>query len=409
MRVYHLAKKVLSERKKQMKERNLKKVLLILSIISFCNFAHAQDNRCDIPDVGTLSPGEVKTKTSLLHIWQGAKGGLNTKNADRITGLYDFDLLYLLSAEEDKNNKGDYTLLNFSAQTGFGHGLSGNKVGSYFELNENAKGNLDPIIDKLYIEFTAFDRLLTFDVGKMDLMDFFDCSAVAGDEKEKFIAFPFYRNPTIPFPSKGLGVRVLYEPSDFWYAQAAIADAEADKRETGFSTTFGGEDYFTSLAEIGIRPNLFNMPGTYRFTVWYDDQKKSYIDGSNNSKSDDVGYSVSFDQQIAPKTTAFFRYGWADNNVNELENFVSVGGQIKGLLEGREEDTLAVGYARGGRSADGLSSEDARQIDLIETYYRIKVNDNLSVTPSVQFAMNPGGLKDESTATIFGVRCRYKF
>jgi carbohydrate-selective porin OprB len=143
--------------------------------------------------------------------------------------------------------------------------------------------------------------------------------------------------------------------------------------------------------------------------MWYDPQDKSYLDGSSRSKQDDLGFALSFDQKITRKTTAFFRYGWADDKVNEVEDFVSFGGQIEGLVEGRDEDVFAVGYVRGLRSPNGLSGEEERQIDLIETYYSVKINDNLIITPNIQLVMDPGGLKGESPATVFGLRFRVTF
>jgi porin len=205
-----------------------------------------------------------------------------------------------------------------------------------------------------------------------------------------------------------LGIRAIWEPSEFFYAQAAIADAQADKRETGFRTTFHDEDYLVSMAEIGIRPRLFDKDGTYRFILWYDPQDKTELDGSG-TKRDDLGFAVSFDQQLTKKVTGFFRYGWADDKVNSTEDFVSFGGQIEGPIEGRSEDVFAVGYARGVRSPDGLSSGDEREIDLIESYYRIEVNKHLQITPNIQFVMDPGGLTSESCAIVFGLRCRVKF
>ena len=397
-----------NSKSKKMKERKLKKALLALSVSLLCNLTQAQDNRCDVPDIGILQPHEFKTKTSFTNIWQGALGGINTKNSDRIIGLYDFDLYYLLSAESAKEVGCDYTLIVASLQSSFGHGLRDSKVGSFFEINDAAKGD-NVLIDKLYVEFTAFDRLLTLDIGKIEIKDLFDSSTVAHCEKSQFLAEPFVHNLAVPWPKHGLGARVLWEPSDYVYAQAAIGDAQADKREIGFRTAFHNEDAFFSIAEVGVRPNFLNLPGTYRFIMWYDPQAKSYLDDSSSIKRDDLGFAVSFDQKMNQKTTAFFRYGWADDKVNELENFISFGGQVEGLIEGRERDIFAMGYIRGNRSSDGLLSQDERQIDLIEAYYNIKVNDNLSIAPNVQFVMNPGGLKDESAATVFGVRCRYKF
>ncbi len=99
----------------------------------------------------------------------------------------------------------------------------------------------------------------------------------------------------------------------------------------------------------------------------------------------------------------------AQDHLCSIEDFVSFGGQIEGLVEGRDEDVFAVGYVRGLRSPNGLSGEEERQIDLIETYYSVKINDNLIITPNIQLVMEPGGLKGESPATVFGLRCRVKF
>jgi len=393
-----------------MKVCSLGKVLLVLLALATCNIVHAADITCDVPDEGVIKPNELKTHISLTNYWQGAWGGVNTKNADRISGLYDLDLCYLLSAEESNNNLGDYILIAVSLQSSFGNGIGDSKVGSFFNLNEGVKGDYSIISDKAFVEFTVLDRLFTINIGKIDLIDYFDHSAVANEYKTQFFAYPLVQTDNIPFPSKGLGVRVQYDPSDFWYAQVAIEDAQADKRETGFRTTFGDEDYFFSIAEVGIRPKFFDMPGTYRFMTWYDPQDKSYLDGSGRSRRDDLGFAVSFDQKITQRITGFFRYGWAaDDKVNEVEDFVSFGGQIEGLIDGRDEDVFAVGYAYGLRSPNGLSDVDERQIDLIETYYSIKITANLIITPNIQFVMNPGGFKNQSPATVFGLRTRIKF
>ena len=391
-----------------MKERQARMYLLVVAVLFISGFVYASDVTCEVPDNGCLTPNQFKTKLSLTHYWQGAVNGVNTKNSDRMAGLCDLDLCYLLAAEQMNNNMGDYAIIAVSSQTSFGNGVDG-KVGSFFDINDGAKGDNSLFIDKLFVEFTAMDRLFTFNVGKIDLIDYFDHSAVANEYKDQFFAYPLVQTANIPFPSKGLGVRIQWDPSEYWYVQAAVADAQAAKRETGFRTTYHNEDHFFSMGEIGVRPNFFDLSGTYRFMVWYDPQDKSYLDGSSRTKRDDLGFAVSFDQKLNDKFTAFFRYGWADDKVNQVEDFVSFGGQIEGLFEGRDEDVFAVGYARGLRSPNGLSADNEREIDLIETYYSYKVNDNMKISPNIQFVMDPGGKKKESPATVFGLRCRMKF
>jgi len=394
---------------KFMARKGISVFVTVLIIFFTNNFVHAEKNMCDVPDIGTISPGDYKTKFSMTNYWQGALKGINTNNSDRISGLYDFDICYLLGAKEHNEGLGDYALLEISTQSSFGHGVTDSKVGSFFNLNEGAKGDYGFIVDKLFVEFTSFNRLVTVNIGKIDSIDYFDHSAAANEYKDQFYAYPLVQTDNIPFPSKGLGIRAQYDPSPFWYAEAYIGDAKASSRETGFNTTFGDDPEYFSIGEIGIRPNFFDMSGTYRFMLWHESEDKSYLDGSGQTKNNNTGFAVSFDQQLSEKLTGFFRYGWANDKVTEEEDFFSFGGQIEGLFDGRKDDVFGIGYARGLRSCDGLASTSAREIDLIETYYKIKVNDNVEISPDIQVVTNPGGLKSESPATVFGIRGRIKF
>jgi porin len=300
-------------------------------------------------------------------------------------------------------------LLAVSAQSSFGNGITDSKVESFFNLNEGVKGDYSIIVDKLFVEFTGQDRLFTVDVGKIDLIDYFDHSAVANEYKDQFFAYPLTQTDNIPFPSKGLGIRAQYDPDPFWYVQGGVGDAKASSRETGVATAFGSDPEYFSIGEIGIRPNLFNKQGTYRFMIWHDTQAKSPLSKSGRKKYGDLGFAMSFDQKLTEKLTGFFRYGWADDKVNEEEDFISFGAQIESPLEGREKDVFAVGYALSIRSQDGLSAHDEREINLIETYYRIQVNDYLQISPDIQWITHPGGLESESPAVVFGLRVRAKF
>jgi carbohydrate-selective porin OprB len=377
-------------------------VLFAALICLFSASAYAQKNLCDLPDIGTMEPNQLKVEASILHVYQSAWGGENTHNANGINGMYDLDLYYLLFADETENHKGDYTLLYFSSQASFDESIS-ERIGSIFNLNESAKGNNTPFIDKLFVENTFWERALTVDIGKIDLVDFFDTSAAANCEKRQFLASPFVNNSAIPFPQKGLGTRVMFSPSDFWYAEAAIADAQANKRTAGFDTTFGSDSDLFTIGEIGIRPKFFNMPGTYRVMGWYDPKE-----GDETTSVDD-GVAISFDQKLTDKFTGFVRYGWTANSVNEFDDFVSFGGSFERLFEGRDNDVLGIAYCMGVRNPNDLTNEDVRQINLAEAYYNIQISKNVHITPDIQLVMNPGGLENESPAVVFGLRGRITF
>jgi carbohydrate-selective porin OprB len=392
-----------------MRKSGVSNQFVFLFFLLFCNNILRAEIICEVPDVGTLKPNEYDFHLGLTNYWQGAWGGVNTKDADRISGLYDYDLCYLLSAREHEKGLGDYILLVGSGQSSFGHGISESKVGSFFNLNEGVKGDYPFIVDKMFVEFTGWDRLMTFDAGKIDLIDYFDHSAAANEFKDQFFAYPLVQTDNIPFPSKGLGLRARYDPVGLLYVQAGVGDARASSHETGFNTAFDDAPEYFGIGEIGIRPDLLDMEGTYRFMVWFDTQDKSYLDDQERMKQNDTGFALSFDQKFTEKLTCFFRYGWADDKVDEEEDFFSFGGQINEPIEGRTDDVFAVGYARALRSPYNLAYDDERQIDLLETYYKIKINTNVEISPDIQLVTHPGGLKDESPAVVFGVRGRIKF
>ena len=334
-----------------------------------------------------LADKGIELELGLTQIYQqNVRGGISThRRAGRFSGSYDLEL----SADLRKLLGIEGASLYMKTEGSYSNGINASSVGSFFGVNDDAAGNRSMDVTELWYEQAMFDDTFRVRVGKMDLTGgfqhrgcpvAFDCSAYANDETTQFLNSALVNNPTIPFPEYGLGVAVHYSPAESWYVSAAVADDQADVRETGFRTTFHDEDYFFGIAEVGFRPNLFNKDGTYRFMLWYDPQDKAFLDGSSRTERDDIGFAMSFDQQLTDKITGFFRYGWADDKVNEEEDFISFGAQIKGPSEARPDDIFAVGYAHGVRSTDGLSTGDAREIDLIEAYYRVIVNDNFEIT-----------------------------
>jgi len=103
----------------------------------------------------------------------------------------------------------------------------------------------------------------------------------------------------------------------------------------------------------------------------------------------------------------FFRYGFAHQEVNEIEHFWSIGGQYTGLVPGRDEDVLGFGVAQ------GLLTDDLRYVDekpgretVLELYYNILVAPGLTLSPDVQVILDPGGRYDGADSVVLGLRAQ---
>jgi porin len=369
-----------------------------------------------------LTAEDIEFAVSAAGIYQrNVKGGISTNDRKgEFSGSYDVELL--LNLERLTGFDGTIFVHGEGGWTD-AEGIDGRTVGSVFGINTDAIGNRSLDIVELFYE-VPLNEVLTLTVGKIDFTGFFDAGAYANDEASQFLNGALVNNPGIPFPDYSLGVILSWAITDNWYLMGGIADAQADGRETGFRTAFGGEDYFFSILETGLTASLpsnnGDLIGTYRAGVWYDPQPKANADRLQEGKSyrDDTGWYLSFDQMLAKENAdpadtqglgGFFRYGYAPSRSNDITQFYSFGVQYQGLFDGRDDDVLGIGYAHGvfSDTADTTYTSDYESV--LEVYYSAQVADWLNLSPSMQYVANPGGDRTVGDAVVLGVRALVTF
>ena len=198
-------------------------------------------------------------------------------------------------------------------------------------------------------------------------------------------------------------------------------DAQADTYRSGLGTAFNGDDYYFYVAETGVTPRLGSrtgpLQGAYRFGAWYDALPKAHAD-SEQVYAGDTGFYFSGDQVVAKERNdpndsqglgVFLRYGWASQERNDLTVFWSAGVQYQGLIDGRDDDVAAVGFAYGTFSDLASTTFTADHETAIEAYYNARVAGWLYLSPSVQIVVHPGGDRDVEDAVVAGVRAQVVF
>jgi porin len=373
--------------------------------------------RCTSPTNGfwglneKLEPTGLKFGLDLTTVYQvNTHGGISTnKHRGRWTSRYDLEM----SADLKK-------LLGFQDGMIFVHawggwpdeeGIDALSIGSAFGVNAHAIGNRSLDVVELFYEGRFFRDDLTLAIGKMDFTGIFDTSAYANDECFQFLNSSLVGNPTIPVPQQGLGFVLNWAMTDWWYLKGGITDAQADSRETGFKTTFGGEDYFFYILETGIT----HEDGTYRFGMWVDGQDKARLNSDVQTTHGDTGFYMSLDKMLCKENSdandtqglgGFFRYGWANSKFNSITNFFSLGIQYQGLFEGRDEDIFGLGYSRGTFSNYDAANYPEDYESVVEVYYNAQITPWFHLSPSIQYITNPGTAPD---ATVFGLRAQVTF
>ena len=349
-----------------------------------------------------------------------AKGGLGThQQSGRFTGSYDVEITTDL--EKLLGMRGLGLLVHGWGGYPSTPGINDTMVGSAFNVNWDAIGNPPLDVVEVILEWKPFEDRLTVEVGKINFARVFDTSEYANDETSQFLNGAFVNNPTVPMPNFCLGAIVSAHLTDSWSIAAAVGDAEADNGTTGFATTFDGDDYFFYALETGIRAELSSprgpLAGNYHLGLWYDPQPRAHSD-SNEAYRNDVGVYWSVDQMLFKENNGredsqglgvFARYGYADEKRNDISSFWSAGVQYQGLPAGRDDDVLAVGFARGFFSNEASITFPEGHESVVEAYYNAQLAPWAHVSPSVQYVAHPGGDSTVADAIVVGVRAQIAF
>jgi porin len=376
-----------------------------------------------------LADSGIGVGVAITNIYQqNVRGGISKhRRAGRFSGGYDIELL--ADARKLFGIEGGSLYMLTEGVWSKSAGVDGSSAGSFFGVNGDARDRRSTDITELWYEHRFLDESLHLRLGKMDLTAGFehricpagfDFSAYANDEHTQFLNNALIHNPTIPFPDYGLGLAVHYVPASICYLSAAVADARADLRETGFDTTFHKQDHFFYIVETGFTPRLESangpLQGAYRAGLWYDPQDKERFSNGQTSQ-DDAGFYVTVDQMLhrensEPEDTqglgVFSRYGWADSKVNEIADSWSIGLQYQGPVPGRDEDVLGLGFAQGFFS-DQASGFTEDYESMWELYYSAQLTDWMALSPGIQYVTNPGGDESVADAVVFGVRMQVSF
>jgi len=261
------------------------------------------------------------------------------------------------------------------------------------------------------MEQRFFDDKLFFAAGKLDLSYWFDWNEAASSADTQFLSSALVNNLTIPFPAKGLGAMASIKPLDWLYFQSGAATARASSTKVGLSDGFNSTLF---INELGLTPKFGSLQGNYRF-IFYLDREKLDCLNSDETKKSNIGWALSFDQAVTDRITLFFRYGFADQKVSDIEYFWSGGAQFLEPIPGRKFDCLGIGIARsilGNDYREANAAEDygvSRAETMYEIYYSCHLNNSLTLTPDIQMVTHPNAEESAKTEIVCGLRFLLSF
>lgn len=228
-----------------------------------------------------------------------------------------------------------------------------------------------------------------FVIGRIDSTDYMDVVDYA-NPWTTFQNQNVLENQSIAIPDTGFGAGVGYAFDDRWYLKLAATDANGSLDDPGFFEQ--GAEFF-SFVEIGWTPSRAerNLKDIH-VTAWHVDRRvsKNVPEGEGVA----LGASWSFNK----KWLIYGRTGQSRGKASLMKRSTTIGVNHlwKAYLDGFG---LAVNYSE-------PVDEKLREQTTMETFLRVQLAQNIAITPSFQFLINPALNPQQDHIQIYGLRFR---
>ena len=225
-------------------------------------------------------------------------------------------------------------------------------------------------------------------IGRFDPNDYMDVSGYA-NPWTTFSNLSVLVNTSIALPDSSAGIGFGHWIKEQWFVLGGLNDANGVIDEVEF---FEGGSEFFSFVELGWTPS-----GAQRYsnhihaTYWHVDERQDA--GIPQSE----GIAIGGNWSVVEEWMAFFRAGWSDGGV-PLANTT---GTIGVMYRFFKRDLLGIGF-----NWSDPSNDDLRDQYSTEVFYRFQFAQNLALTPSLQWLVDPALIPEEDQIFVWGMRMR---
>lgn len=344
-------------------------------------------------------------------VFNNARGGIHTKNATRYRGNLD------VSLSIDTNHARWWQGGKFFVYLQQSHGrtLSRDFVGDaqfYSNIDTSPKAADLTQLGEYWYQQSFGEDLLSIKLGRQDPNIDFAFADLGGD----FVNSSFLTLPNIPmptWPTQTLGISSLYQANDKLRLGGGAYDHGQDIGQWWATSVTRGM-FFIGQADYQPLADFEDSRLTLvRFGSWYTTSDTEALDGSSLF-GDNYGFYTTIDRMLFHEADdavqglgAFFQFSWAPPARNQLDRNFGAGLVYRGLLPGRNTDTLGLGFSLVEFSSvlsnqTGQTSENA-----IELFYKAQLRDWLTIQPDLQYIARPSGIERDALVVGLGFEAAF--
>ncbi len=238
---------------------------------------------------------------------------------------------------------------------------------------------------------------LSVSVGQYSLY-FIDGTPQDYNQQTGFISYSLSQNGSASYPSASFGAYLQFTPNSEWMMQLGFQDANnISGSRINFKTLDDGE--YTTYMYVSWNPTfLKTWAGQYMFLTYNQPS-------TTKQPGDSQGWSFSFSQYFGETFNIFGRINGSSGNVVPIRKSIVAGVGFKDPFKRNSNDYIGVGLGFNSMSKEVLGQSAVHKYEnVIEAQYAIGITKYFTVTPDIQFFMNPALDTDQSTATVISLR-----
>ena len=273
----------------------------------------------------------------------------------------------------------------------------GNRMGVVTDINDY-NDNADEFVEFYYSwQLGGKWSWLTLNAGQFPIYNF-DGSPYNSNQQVNFINYALSQNASSTYATAGVGafVEIAPEKSDWSFAFGAQDASNVDA--VSIRVNHLHDKHFTTFAQAQYAPT--NKLGDAEFSVLVYNQPAVKLQPQTTN-----GWSINLSQNIGKKWNIFGRVNGVSGHMDTIEQSWAAGVVWLNPLERNDLDQIGLAYAYNKINEEAVGeplAHDAEQV--VEAYWAWGISKWATITPDVQFYINPALNQKSDYGTAVSLR-----
>ena len=273
----------------------------------------------------------------------------------------------------------------------------GSNIGAQTEINDS--NTPDDTFNELYFTYQLGGdwNWLSFGLGQFPLYNF-DGSNYDSNQQINFINYALSQNASASYSTAGVGMYAQIAPSDEWSFSFGAQDA-TDIDATSVQLNNFGDEHYTTFASLSYTPEIKGLgDGQYSILLYNQPAVKQQPETTN-------GWSLNMSQNIGEKFAVFGRINGVTGHTEPINQSYVLGAIYNDPLDRNPLDQIGLAFAYNKIDEEAVGSSIAHNSEkIIEGYWAWGISKWMTITPDVQFYIDPALNEKSDYATVFSLR-----